>query len=120
MIKVLLVDDTPPNRILYSKYLSALGFAPICASDGLRGLACLEDNPDIAAVLSDCQMPNMEGPEMVRAIRKKYGEKMPVIVYSAFLPLAEVRKLLEQGATAFLNFPVTRENLGEYLARYLA
>lgn len=119
MKKILLVEDSAPNRKLYGQLIGSLGHIPFCARDGVRGLAAYEDNPDIACIITDCQMPEMDGPTMVRALRERYGKELPVLVYSSFLSVKDVGELLDQGATAFLPYPLTRDTLKEYLQRYL-
>jgi two-component system sensor histidine kinase EvgS len=119
LIKVLLVEDSQPSRILYSRYLESLGFVPVCASDGKRGLQCLEDDPDIVAVVTDCRLPGMDGMAMAQEIRSLMGDDMPIVLYSANPPPEEARGILNRGYTAFLNAPVSRAGLGESLGRYL-
>jgi CheY-like chemotaxis protein len=117
--KILLVEDSAPNRKLYGHLIGSLGHIPFFASDGKRGLFVFEDNPDIACIVTDCQMPEMSGPDMVRELRKRYGNDLPILVYSSFLSVKDVGELLDQGATAFLPYPLTRDTLKEYLQRYL-
>lgn len=119
MRKILVVDDTPPNRMILGRYVTAMGHVPIMASDGARALAVLEDNPDIACVITDCQMPALDGPGLTRAIRDQYGGSLPVLIYSAYLGVKEVREILEMGATRFLNHPVGMASLAETLGEVL-
>jgi CheY-like chemotaxis protein len=119
MKKVLLVEDNSANRLLFSRLIAAQGYICLCASDGARGLHMLEDNADIACVLSDCQMPNMDGPTLAFEIRRRKGPDFPVFLYSSFLSVKELGQLLEKGATAVLNYPLTPALVHEYLSRYL-
>jgi len=119
MKTILIVDDERTNRIRLAQIANSLGFSTILASDGLKALSVLEDNPDIDCVVTDCQMPNLDGPGLVSRIRTG-NTKLLILIYSAYRSLNEISSLLEKGANAFLNYPVTRENLGEYLNRYLS
>jgi CheY-like chemotaxis protein len=119
MKTILIVDDERTNRIRMAQIAHSLGFSSVLASDGLKALSVLEDNPDIACVVTDCQMPNLDGPGLVSRIRSG-NTALPILIYSAFRSVNEVASLLEHGANGFLNYPVTRENLGEYLNRYLS
>jgi len=119
MKKILLVEDSGTNRKLYGQLLTSLGYFPILAGNGLRGLNTYEDNPDIACIITDCQMPEMDGPTMVNTLRTNHGKDVPVLVYSSFQSVKDVGELLDRGATAFLPYPLTREILKEYLERYL-
>jgi CheY-like chemotaxis protein len=118
MAKLLIVDDEVTNRMRLAQVAQSLGFTTILASDGTRALCVLEDNPDIVCIVTDCQMPNLDGPGMIARIRAAGGVQ-PILVYSAFRGVKEVAGLLEKGASGFLNYPVTRENLSEYLHRHL-
>lgn len=118
MSKLLIVDDDKVNRLRLAQTAQSLGFTTILASDGLKALSVLEDNPDIACLLTDCQMPNLDGPALIGKIRSE-GKTLPILVYSAYRTVKEISDLIEKGATGFLRYPVTRENLDEYLHRYL-
>lgn len=118
MPKILLVDDERTSRLRLSKIVESLGYSVIQASDGLRALIVMEDNPDIRCVVTDCQMPNLDGPGLIIKIRET-GNTLPILVYSAYRSVKEIGALLNQGADAFLSFPVTREEIGEYLERSL-
>lgn len=118
MPKVLIVDDEKTNRLRLVKIVESLGFTALQASDGVRALIVLEDNPEIRCVITDCQMPNLDGPALIQEIRSR-GAKYPILVYSAYRSVKEVAALLDQGADVFLNYPVTRENVGEYLQQLL-
>lgn len=119
MSKLLLVDDDMVNRMRLSHIAQSLGYATILASDGLKAVSVLEDNPDISCIVTDCQMPNLDGPGLIRRIRAE-GKPLPILVFSAYRTVKEISDLLENGATGFLRYPVTRENLEEYLHRYLS
>jgi CheY-like chemotaxis protein len=120
MKKILLVEDQSANRLLFARIISSQGFVCICAGDGLRGLHILEDNPDIVCVLSDCQMPHLDGLGLTQEVRRRKGADFPVLLYSSFLSVKELGALLQKGATAVLNYPLTAATVGEYLQRYLA
>lgn len=117
MRKLLIVDDAPTNRIRLGHLAISLGCEVVFASDGERALTLLEDNPGISCVVTDCQMPNLDGPAMIRRIRES-GMTLPIFVYSAYRTVLEVSALLEVGATCFLSYPVEREILKEYLERH--
>jgi sigma-B regulation protein RsbU (phosphoserine phosphatase) len=118
MATLLIADDDRTNRLRLAQVARSLGYHPVLASDGARALAVIEDNPDIACVVTDWQMPVLDGPALIRALRAA-GNPVPVLVYSAFRSISEVASLLEQGATGFLPYPVPRETLGEYVERFV-
>lgn len=118
MATLLIVDDDRTNRMRLAQVARSLGYNSVLASDGARALTVIEDNPEIACVVTDWQMPGLDGPGLIRALRAAENP-LPVLVYSAFRSISEVAGLLEEGATGFLPYPVPREVLGEYMERFV-
>ena len=81
MKQILVVDDVPEVRLVYAALLNSSDVAVFEADDGQSALAVLETE-QIDLVLTDCQMPNMTGPEMMRIAREQRPE-LPFIVVSA-------------------------------------
>lgn len=75
MAHVLVVDDSSTMRGIVSSFLSQNGFDVALASDGREGLAELGKDPAIRLVLSDINMPNMDGLTMAEKIRNELGNK---------------------------------------------
>lgn len=81
LTKILLVDDNP-------KYLEDVlpfyGYDLTCVTDGVQALKLLENNPKFDLVLLDVMMPNMNGWDALKAIRKNpLTADMPVIMVTA-------------------------------------
>lgn len=70
---VLVIDDEPLIRTMLREMLEEAGYQVAEAGDGIRGLAALK-REKIAIVITDILMPNMEGLETIREIRKDYPE----------------------------------------------
>lgn len=69
-MKCLVVDDSPTMRRIVANALREIGYPDVVeAEDGGDALAKMEENPDIEFVLTDWNMPNVNGLELVRAIR---------------------------------------------------
>lgn len=75
MAQVLVVDDSSTMREIVSTFLSKNGFDVAVASDGRDGLAHLRQDPDIRLVVSDINMPNMDGLTMAQTIRTEMGDR---------------------------------------------
>jgi len=120
MKKILLVEDNSANRLLFSRIFSSLGYICICASDGQRALHTLEDNPEIACVFSDCQMPILDGPGLAQELRQRRGAKFPILLYSSFLSAKELEELKRKGASAVLSYPLTPALVKKHLTHYLS
>ena len=78
--RILFVDDDERLRELAKAILESHGYEVLCAKDGFDGLAALKDSlPDL--IISDLQMPNMDGFEFLSVIRQRFPY-LPVIVIS--------------------------------------
>ena len=80
MAHVLVVDDSNTMREIVASFLSANGFEVAVANDGRHGLAQLAQDPGIRLVLSDINMPNMDGLTMAEKIRNEMGNSTVRIV----------------------------------------
>ena len=80
MANVLVVDDSSTMREIVSNYLVKNGFDVLVATDGRDGLAQLKADPNIKLVLSDVNMPNMDGLSMAEKIRNEQGNKSVHII----------------------------------------
>lgn len=121
MIKVLIAEDDDAMRDMLSKMMVKMGYIPISASNGRRALDIAEDNPDIALVLTDVNMPEMDGRELVRRLRSRADfSRKPIIIFSGVVGPKEIADVLDIGATAFLPKPIKFEDLWEYMMRFLS
>jgi len=68
-MKILVVDDDLEIAELLEIYLKNEGYDPIMAGDGKEAMSKLNTNPDIALMILDVMMPNMNGLEVVKAVR---------------------------------------------------
>ncbi|MDR3310127.1 MAG: response regulator transcription factor [Oscillospiraceae bacterium] len=109
MSKILIADDDPNIRELVRTLLKNAGFDTIEASDGRDALAKMSDaNPDMAVV--DVMMPNMDGYELCRHLRKYY-ENLPVLLLTAKAELPAKVKGFELGADDYLTKPFEGDEL---------
>ncbi|MBL4634732.1 MAG: response regulator, partial [Kofleriaceae bacterium] len=106
--RILVVDDNPVNRTVMLGMLRKLGIAAQTANDGLQAITSFEkDGFDV--IFMDCQMPNMNGYDATRAIRKLSGGDQVVIVALTANALAGDRlRCLEAGMDEYLTKPVNR------------
>ena len=119
-MKILVVEDEESSRLSIIKMLEVLGFSAIGCSDGKRALNTLMDNDDIALVITDVQMPEMDGRVLIEKIRADHKYcSVPIIIVSGVVGPKEIAANLMRGATAFLPKPVKLSDIREYLNRYL-
>ena len=105
-LRVLVVEDNLVNQKVASGLLARMGVAVDVASNGLEALSLFQ--PDhYAAILMDCQMPEMDGYEATRRIRAlATGGRLPIIALTAGASPAERAQALAAGMDAFLPKPV--------------
>ena len=100
--RVLVVEDSVGVRELQRTILEAAGYDVITAVDGLDGAARLQQ-PVVDLVLSDVEMPGMDGFTLTRTIRKTRGwENVPVVIMTSRGDDADKRAGLDAGADAYL------------------
>jgi signal transduction histidine kinase/DNA-binding response OmpR family regulator/HAMP domain-containing protein len=114
--KVLVVDDDVRNIFALASVLEAQGLEVVYAENGKDGIATLERNPDVDVVLMDVMMPEMDGYETMRAIRKDPNFKsLPIIAITAKALKEDREKCIVAGASDYLPKPVDPEKLIELI-----
>jgi class 3 adenylate cyclase/DNA-binding NarL/FixJ family response regulator len=121
--RILVVDDTPFNRQLLARLLRGIGHEPVEAEDGRQALDRLRDPdaPPIDVILLDILMPEMDGYEVLAALRDDPALRyLPVIVISGVDELDSVVRCLEMGAADYLPKTVDPAILKARIASSLA
>jgi len=117
---VLVVDDDVRNIFALSSALERRGMTVLTASTGREALATLESTPDVAIVLMDVMMPEMDGYETMRAVRKNPAfRRLPIVALTARAMKGDREKCLEAGASDYLAKPVNTEQLLSVLRAWL-
>jgi len=110
--KILVADDDMRTVYALSAILRAKGAEVFVADTGRAALKALGEHPDIAAVLMDIMMPEMDGYEAIKRIRKEARfEKLPVIALTAKAMKDDRERCLEVGASDYLPKPIDPERL---------
>ena len=118
--KVLVVDDDVRNIFALSSVLERRGMIVLTASTGREAIAMLESTPDLAIVLMDIMMPEMDGYETMQVIRKNAAfRRLPIIALTAKAMKGDREKCLEAGASEYLAKPVNTEQLLAALRMWL-
>ena len=117
-IRVLVVDDSADNQALMTKLITLAGAEVETAANGREGIAKALQG-DFNVILMDLQMPEMDGYEATRELRKR-GFNRPIIALTAHAMKEERRKCLEGGFTDHLTKPVDRELLIQALSDHSA
>ena len=111
--KILVVDDEPFNVEILREYLEDNGYHVISADDGDKALDIIESNQhDFDAILLDRMMPNMNGMEVLKTLKKSDTHKnLPVIMQTAAAANKEIIQGIEAGAYYYLTKPYEPEIL---------
>jgi CheY-like chemotaxis protein/nitrogen-specific signal transduction histidine kinase len=118
--KVLVVDDDMRNIFALSSVLERRGMAVLTAGTGREAISMLESTPDVAIVLMDIMMPEMDGYATMQVIRQNpLFRRLPIIALTAKAMKGDREKCLEAGASEYLAKPVNTEQLLSALRMWL-
>ena len=118
--KVLVVDDDVRNIFALSSVIERRGMTVITAGTGREAIARLESTPDVAIVLMDIMMPEMDGYETMQVMRQNASfRRLPIIALTAKAMKGDREKCLEAGASEYLAKPVNTEQLLSALRMWL-
>jgi HAMP domain-containing protein/CheY-like chemotaxis protein/signal transduction histidine kinase len=118
--KVLVVDDDVRNIFALSSVLERRGMTVLSAGTGHEAISTLETTPDVAIVLMDIMMPEMDGYETMQVIRQNaMFRRLPIIALTAKAMKGDREKCLEAGASEYLAKPVNTDQLLSALRMWL-
>ncbi|MGC1686668.1 MAG: response regulator [Candidatus Acidiferrales bacterium] len=114
--KVLVVDDNQTMRTILDELLKSWGMAPECVTSGALALEALEraeaSNESFALVITDMQMPAMDGFSLANEIRRRYAKSGPkILMLSSSAQRGEGARCREAGIAAYLSKPVQQSEL---------
>jgi len=118
--KVLVVDDDVRNIFALSSVLERRGMTVLSAGTGREAIETIESTPDLAIVLMDIMMPEMDGYETMQVIRQNSAlRRLPIIALTAKAMKGDRERCLEAGASEYLAKPVNTEQLLSALRMWL-
>jgi len=109
--KVLVVEDEMTQRRLLRAKLEQEGYQVIEAADGRQGLQAFLDDPEIRLVLTDLIMPEMDGYQLIRALRENESRYTFIIVLTSREDKDSLVRALSLGADDYLTKPVFQDEL---------
>jgi len=118
--KVLVVDDDVRNIFALSAVLENQEMEVLTAANGRQAIELIEHTPDLSAVLMDIMMPEMDGYETMREIRKKPEFRtLPILALTAKAMKGDREKCLQAGASDYIAKPVNTAQLLSFLRVWL-
>lgn len=122
-IKVLVVDDHAPNRLLLSKQLEYAGHQVVAAESAPEALSLWqEDTQRFRLMIIDCNMPGMNGYQLAQAVRQHERERQlsPITLFglTATAEARMVQRCLDAGMNDCLFKPLDLDTLSAHLAQY--
>jgi signal transduction histidine kinase/HPt (histidine-containing phosphotransfer) domain-containing protein/ActR/RegA family two-component response regulator len=118
---ILVVDDHPVNRRMLARQLNVLGYAVKTAADGHEALAHWRGG-GFGLVITDCQMPGMDGYQLARAIRQAEagsGQRLPIVACTANVSREALDQCHAVGMDDALTKPLELATLKQQLDRWL-
>ena len=116
---VLIIDDDHRNIFALKAVLKAKGYECITAAGGKEGLKQLSARNDIAVILLDMMMPDMDGYETIGQIRSGPAGNVPVISVTAQAMVGDREKCIQAGANAYISKPIDIDHLVILHKKYL-
>jgi hypothetical protein len=118
--RVLIVDDNIRNIFALTSLLERYQMQILSAENGKTALERLHSNPDIDVVLMDIMMPEMDGYDTMRAIRKLAEFRtLPIIALTSRVMNGDREKCVDAGASDYIAKPVNSVELLSRLRRWL-
>lgn len=116
---ILIADDSPTIRKFVSFSLTMQGFEVIPACDGMEAMEKLPAHK-VDLVITDLNMPNLDGFELIKCIRGNDDYKdIPIIVLSSLSGSEEIEKGMSCGANSYLVKPFDPKRIQYEVAKYL-
>jgi two-component system cell cycle response regulator DivK len=118
--KVLIIDDDSRNIFALKAVLNAKKYSCLSATSAQEGFDILAENKDVAVVLMDMMMPDMDG---YQAMAKMNGDPemkhLPVIAVTAQAMVGDKERCLAAGAKGYISKPVNVDELVHQLNNYI-
>jgi PAS domain S-box-containing protein len=116
--KILIVEDDGSSYLFLETLLQKFGPDILWAKSGNHAIECLRSDGDIDLVLMDIRMPEKNGIDTTREIRKTHPD-LPIIAQTAYAQTSDRKIALECGCNDYISKPIDASELNSLLAKYL-
>ncbi len=117
--RILIAEDNSVNQLIAQAFLKELGYSYHTVANGKEVLEELAQS-HFDLILMDCQMPEMDGFEATREIRKNISTTLPIVALTANAMKGDEAKCREAGMNDYLSKPFHKDQLSAILEKYLA
>ncbi|WP_317898010.1 response regulator [Aurantibacillus circumpalustris] len=109
---ILIIDDSESIREVIAAGLESAGYNVTKGINGQDGLTCLENNPSVECIITDLNMPIMDGITFLKEVRKSEKHKyLPIIILTTESQEAKKQEARTAGATGWIIKPFSKEKL---------
>ena len=123
-VKILSVDDEQDLEMLLTQYFRRKirkgEYEFLFAHNGLEALALLMKNPDVEIILSDINMPEMDGLTLLAKINEMRNPAMKCVMVSAYGDMGNIRQAMNNGAFDFATKPIDLDDLSVTIEKAIA
>ncbi|QPH38018.1 response regulator [Pedobacter endophyticus] len=109
---ILIIDDDNRNIFALKAVLKAKGFDCLSATSAQEGFSIMEKNENVAIVLMDMMMPDMDGYQAMAAMKKSDKlQNIPVLAVTAQAMVGDKERCLSAGAAGYVSKPINVDEL---------
>jgi DNA-binding NtrC family response regulator len=112
--RILVVDDQESMRVLLKDMLEVIGYEVVLADGGKQALAFIEASP-FDLVLSDLNMPGMDGAVLLREIKARHAA-LPVVIITGYGTFHTEKRVMKEGADGYISKPCTLAKIDKTLS----
>lgn len=116
-LKILIAEDDEESRMLLELLVRKYSRNTLTAATGTETLEIYRNNPDIDLILMDLKMPNMNGYEATREIRKSNNEVI-IIAQTAYALAGDEEKAIKAGCNEYISKPIKQELIDEFISKH--
>jgi two-component system cell cycle response regulator DivK len=109
---ILIIDDDNRNIFALKAVLKAKGFDCLSASSAKEGFSIIEENENVAVILMDMMMPDMDGYQAISTMKKSEKlQNIPVLAVTAQAMVGDKERCLSAGASGYVSKPINVDEL---------